>query len=78
MPTLWGQKIIKIITKSLSSLIPPFLVEDRMTFWKWTFLKFDKCPKSISSKKSFLAALKNPEENTEFFAALKMLRKTEI
>jgi hypothetical protein len=76
MPTLWGQKIIKIITKSLSSLIPPFLVEDRMTFWKWTFLKYDKCPNLISSKKSFFAALKNIEEITHYIAALRMLRKT--
>jgi len=33
-----------------------------MTFWKWTFLKYDKCPNLISSKKCFFAALKNLEE----------------
>jgi hypothetical protein len=54
------------------------LVEDRMTFWKWTFLKYDKCPNLISSKKCFLGALKNLEENIEFIVALKMLRKIMI
>jgi hypothetical protein len=78
MPTLWGQKITKIFWKCLSSLIPPFLVEDRMTFWKWTFLKYDKCPNLISSKKCFLGALKNLEESIGFIVALKMLRKTTI
>jgi hypothetical protein len=78
MPTLWGQKIIKKSWKSLSSLIPPFLVEDRMTFWKWTFLKIDKCPNLISSKKCFLVALKNLEEIIGFIVALKMLQKTTL
>ena len=71
-----GWKFLKIIIKSLSSLIPPFLVEDRMTFWIWTFLKYHKCPNLISSKKCFLTALKNLEENPGMFSALKTLQKT--
>jgi hypothetical protein len=49
-----------------------------MTFWKWTFLKIDKCPNLISSKKCFLGALKNLEENIGLIVALKMLQKTTI
>jgi hypothetical protein len=38
-------------------------------------VKIDKCPNLISSKKCFLSALKNLEENIENIVALKMLQK---
>jgi len=49
-----------------------------MTFWIWTFFKINKCPKSISSKKCFLGALKNQKENAHFISALKMQRNTKF
>jgi hypothetical protein len=47
-----------------------------MTFWIWTFLKNYKCPILISSRISFLGALKNPEEKRQCVSALNMLRKS--